>query len=291
MFLAIGLCGQSVLPDRPNTLVWEVTSKKKPQYKSYIIGSNHLYGEKLLNSLRGVKDLILKSDLVIAESLPKTNEERQLSFDQKIPYNTLFSNQEIVILDSFLTTHQIANIKALDSAHFPVSRLLYIVFSELTAENNSDLQQLEEAMDNVIVRWAKDANIPLVGLDSGMTMKKDVLSLGMEDIQMAEAIRSFVISPSLLKTDDSLRNIGGRYARMEIDYSFKSKPVYIENESLRYLLVERNKYWMSRLPDYLSNKNCFVVIGIDHLKYKEGLLASLSKLGFNIRPVKLSLSL
>ena len=138
IFLTTCLYGQSILPDRPNTLIWEVTSKNQPQYKSYIIGSNHLYGEKLLNSLKGVKDLILKSDMVIAESLPKTNEERQQSFDQKNPYNALFTNQEIIVLDSFLTVHQIANIKALDSAHFPISRLQYIVVSELMAENNPD---------------------------------------------------------------------------------------------------------------------------------------------------------
>jgi uncharacterized protein YbaP (TraB family) len=285
------LSGQTVLSNKPNTLVWEITDKSKTQHKSYIIGSNHLYGEKLLNSLMGLKELIHKSDIVISESLTKSKEERELIYNQRTPYTSLFTNRETAVIDSFLTTHQIAKVRELDSAHFPINRLLFIIASELMAENNSDLQNLTVAMDNVIIEWAKNANIPLAGLDDGIAIDKDVLSLGIEELQIADAIRSLVISPSLLKSKDSLNSSSERYAGMNVDYKFNSEPPYIQNTSLHYLLIERNKYWMPRLIQYLSSKNCFIVVGIDHLKYKDGLLVSLSRLGFNIRPVNISLDM
>jgi uncharacterized protein YbaP (TraB family) len=55
----------------------------------------------------------------------------------------------------------------------------------------------------------------------------------------------------------------------------------------RELLLKRNNYWMMKLPSILKNGNIFIAVGLQHLKYKEGLISQLRKLGYTVKPIKI----
>lgn len=279
---------QSSTPDNAHTILWEITASKKPAYKSYLLGSRHIHGEKFLNTIGGIKEMVNAASVFICESAPSTIASEQASYDQKIPYADLFNAEQTKVVDSFLLKHNIDNLKSLDSGHFPINRLLFMVMGQLIAENSESIQQLEEGMDNVLKRWAQQANIPIRGLDSGFVAKKNTLSLGLEDHQIAEMIHNLVTGTSATGSSDLQLEQNPGYQDFEIDYDFKSKPVYVQNEQLKHLLTDRNEYWMPKLIAEFTNAKCFAVVGIEHLKYKNGLLKSLQKAGFTVKPVRIT---
>lgn len=278
---------QSATPDSAHTILWEITAPKKPGYKSYLLGSQHMHGEKFLNTIDGIKEMMNTASVFICESV-STPASRQASYDQKIPYAELFTVEQTRVVDSFLAKHEMDNLKSLDSGHFPINRLMFSVVGELMAERNEAIQQLEESMDNVLKRWAEQANIPIRGLDSGFTLKKNTLNLGMEDHQIAEMIYKIIVGPSALESSDPLLKQNSGYHNFEINYAFKGKPIYVQNKQMKHLLTDRNEYWMPKLIAGFSNAKCFAVVGIEHLKYKTGLIKSLEKAGFSVKPVKIT---
>lgn len=279
---------QSATPDNAHTILWEITAPKNPAYKSYLLGSRHIHGEKFLNTIGGIKEMVNAASVFICESVPSTAASQQASYDQKIPYSELFSAEQAKVVDSFLLKHNIVNLKSLDSGHFPINRLFFMVMGQLMAERSESTRQQEEGMDNVLKRWAQQANIPIHGLDSGFTVKKNTLSFGKEDHEIAEVIYNLIIAPSALESSDPQLEQNPGYQDFEINYAFKGKPIYVQNEQMKHLLTDRNEYWMPKLIAEFSKAKCFAVVGIEHLKYKNGLIKSLEKAGFTIKPVKIT---
>ncbi len=69
------------------------------------------------------------------------------------------------------------------------------------------------------------------------------------------------------------------YKKFEIDYEF-------DNECEEDILVKkRNEEWMPMLLDLFSKKNCFLAVGLLHLKHNCGLLETFRRNGFKVKPI------
>ncbi len=71
------------------------------------------------------------------------------------------------------------------------------------------------------------------------------------------------------------------YRNYKIDYEFnikKSSP----------LLTYRNKKWIKILNEHFKEtQNIFVIVGYAHLKYRNGIIKSLKKIGYKVKPIKI----
>jgi uncharacterized protein YbaP (TraB family) len=290
-FLAVLFCfssniySQQKLKDQPSTILWKVVPVNHPEVVSYILGSDHRYGEKFLNSIPVIKEKVLSSEVVVAESGLPDSASRQKKLTQEIPYTKLFNEEEIKLLDSFLLSHHMNTVRQLDSVHFPVNLLSFFVSLEIMASKNIAFKE-NSAMDNVILHWSADAQKSIIALDSGMTIRKNVLSFGLSDKEVAKTIVSVIKKPELITDDKKLEN--DDYGNLTLNYHFSKKPDIAKDSTIKHLLVDRNEFWMPKLYALLSSKNCFVVVGNAHLKYRNGILKSLSEKGFVITPVAIS---
>ena len=84
------------------------------------------------------------------------------------------------------------------------------------------------------------------------------------------------------KVSDSMDCRGEyKFRRMELNYSFE------KNFPNDVLVKKRNDSWLKILPSFFKRKNCFLVVGYEHLKYKCGLIQSLKLQGFEIEPIEI----
>jgi uncharacterized protein len=135
--------------------------------------------------------------------------------------------------------------------------------------------------DNYLIEIAKENKISMLGLETDslqLNILDDLEKSWGKDYVSQEI--SFWIS-KLTKEQNWHEECQEtqKYQRFEIDYEFT-------NECEDYVMnIKRNEEWMLRLTDLFSKKNCFLAVGLLHLKYNCGLLETFKKKGFNVKPI------
>lgn len=51
------------------------------------------------------------------------------------------------------------------------------------------------------------------------------------------------------------------------------------------MIKKRNDYWIKKIPLLIHQKNSLIVVGVDHLLGKSGLISQLKSLGYAVTPV------
>lgn len=279
--LLLGILHLQAQQSKP-TILWKIVSPNNPDKISYLLGSDHRYGETFLNSLPVIKEKIMQAEIVMSE----TGSDATLhmaELTQTIPYSQLFKQEEITTVDSFLEKHGMNSIRELDSVHYPINMLSLFVFRELMSMGDMEMQN-EEAMDNVIVRWAADANKRIIGLDSGMIIRQNAFNFGATDQEVAENMVEIIRNPALLTAPSKDKE----YGSLNINYDFDKVYPHATDPSMKHLVIDRNRYWFSQLCKWMFSYNCFAVVGLSHLKYRDGLLKVLALNNFTVTPVKLT---
>jgi uncharacterized protein len=135
--------------------------------------------------------------------------------------------------------------------------------------------------DNYLIEIAKKNKISILGLETDslqLSILDEIEKSWSKDLISQEI--SFWIS-KLTREENWYEECQEslNYQRFEIDYEFTNE---CDDD---ILIVKRNEEWMLRLTDLFSKKNCFLAVGLLHLKYNCGLLETFKRKGFNVKPV------
>lgn len=141
-----------------------------------------------------------------------------------------------------------------------------------------------DLMDNRIIQRAEEMNKNIIALDLNQAQdlqKEFSLNKVLTDKLL---IKSNLYYMEQLLTKNAHTPLGDflqAYKAQTLDYKFKKKPAYT------HILDGRNALWLLSLESSFMKNSCFVAVGIKHLYYKNGLIMSLRKAGFDVKEVML----
>lgn len=278
--------GQDKSPNVPGTIFWKIYPRQRPEKISYLLGTNHTFGNGFIDSVKGIESKLALAELFVCESgikpPPKTPTAVTNSYT---PYTQLLNKNDYKLLDSFLVSKDLYSLHELDSVKFPVNQLLHIVVGEQMIAQNKSIQASETIMDTYLEQLARARQMPVHELDSGFVFSENILKFGGENKQIAGLLIAFIKS---VKSDDGdLSEVLSTedMKAWRVDYKF-DRPVPVDDKNgADLLLVKRNAYWLPQLQRLLQAKKCFIAVGIEHLKYNKGLLKALQQRGFVVMAV------
>ncbi|MCC8145539.1 MAG: TraB/GumN family protein [Bacteroidales bacterium] len=298
-------------------LLWEISGNGLTE-KSYLFGTWHGtagIGTDFLDSIPGFHKSFESVTQYVGENTAEENilevmdsflGEKWMPKDVK--YEDLLDQNDIQFLDSLLlkyigTTSSEMNIRPIYMFHL-LSSILSIK-PYLEAEN----EKCRIMMDSYLLQEAKKKNYAVHGLDNTeeifnrmarefyfknydpeMTLKESAdyiirelkVSLSQEENEDLNAI--------MKKMENAYRN---RNLEDIVKYKNESNQIIRKLESnevdfdksYHFLTVGRNKLWMKRIPELITNSPSFIAVGALHLHGKEGLIELLKNKGYKLTPI------
>lgn len=261
-----------------NTIIWEIsdTINKK---KSFIVGTFHNIGNSFVDSIPVIKTALLNSDVAIFESI---DDEAKLVY-------TLQKRKMQNELKKILSNRDFATLKKLSKNWKINLSLLKPIEVLLTLRRKFQLVKCEtvkptdkwDHFDNYLIEIAKNNRIDILGLETDslqLTILDDIEKSLSKDL-IGQEISFWISKLTIVQNWYEECQETQKYQRFEIDYEFTNE---CEDD---ILIVKRNEEWMLRLTDLFSKKNCFLAVGLLHLKYNCGLLETFKRKGFNVKPI------
>jgi uncharacterized protein len=86
----------------------------------------------------------------------------------------------------------------------------------------------------------------------------------------------------LLKDHDDL-GLTKSYSGLNIDMMLNKDATGITLEAT----LNRNQVWLPKIISKTKTGSCFITVGLDHLRYKRGLINLLRSKGYSLKPVPL----
>lgn len=263
-----------------NTIIWEVIDTINNR-NSFIVGTFHNIGNAFVDSIPMIKTALLNADVAIFESIDDENKLADLLQKRKIhnELEQLMPEQDYTVLKELCKDWKIEL-----SALKPIEVLLTLR-RKFTIEKCGTVKPTDDwdHFDNYLIDIVKKNKIAMLGLETdSMQLKllddfeksadKSLISL-----EISFWISKLTNQQEYYEECQEIRH----YQRFEIDYEF-------ENDCVDDIMViKRNEEWIKTLKYLFSQKNCFVAVGLLHLKYNCGLLENFKRMGFIVRPVEI----
>lgn len=261
-----------------NTILWKVTDTVNHK-TSTIVGIFHQFGNSFVDSIPQIKTYMYQSDLAIFEAISKTEQtqdlinrrEKSIEVEKKLKKKD-FEKLKELSKDWKVDIYKLKPIE--------LKWKLQQEFQKIKCETTNPSDTWTH-FDNYLVHLATEKNIQVLGLET------DSLQLNFIDKHYGSPSWkdernniSFLIDMLLSsETYPKYCKLAEDYRNFRLDYDF-DKPC--END---VLISERNKNWLEILPDLLKNNNCFLAVGLFHLKNTCGLLEQLKGMGFLVEPI------
>ncbi|MGF7229849.1 TraB/GumN family protein [Arachidicoccus sp.] len=145
-------------------------------------------------------------------------------------------------------------------------------------------------MDEFLLNYAKENGLKTQGLEGPKersTALLNTVTTPKAIDRIFEEIKESNTASSILSRNDNLIDKDSLdFVQLNINYDFQYKVKSIMNDYGG--VIARNKLWISRLPQLIKAQSCFIVVGLDHLKYNFGLIKQLRKLGYKVTPVSMN---
>lgn len=141
------------------------------------------------------------------------------------------------------------------------------------------------SMDQFLVESAKQKGLAAKGLENAKERSTAVLNTESDK----KAIKSLLAKISrtdkrkeqATKGKEKSNDSKERYLDLKINYYFDKTPP--DNGGV----TERNALWLKKLPTFMEHQGCFVAVGLDHLRFKLGLIRQLQTIGYTVKPVQM----
>lgn len=261
-----------------NTIIWGITDTINNK-KSFIVGTFHHIGNSFVDSIPELKAALLNSDIAIFESID----------DESKLINTLQKRKKQNKLEKLLSSQDFRKLKKLSNdwkVNLSILKPIEVLVKlrqefQLTKCKTAKKTDKWKHFDNYLIAIAKQNKIAMIGLET------DSLQINILD-DLEKSWSEEAISDELSFWIYKLTNEQNwyeecreteLYKKFEIDYEF-------DNECEEDILVKkRNEEWMPMLLDLFSKKNCFLAVGLLHLKHNCGLLETFRRNGFKVKPI------
>lgn len=261
------------------TLCWAILSKDRDAKISYLFGTVHHAGTEPIFGNEQLITKILKSKFIVLEID---------TIEVKKP-NVQFDSFAIIGLDSLLSPNDYSMVKReylkytgrnLDRDRFRMP--LTIISAIRTAKEKNDLHVVQ--MEAALYTICKKANIPIRGLETRADRAKmlfknvpleeqaKILMYDLNEILNPDSVGYHIIKCMENQDLDCLCELDGSG-----DYS---------RPGSTSTLIDRNKFWLNKLGEYIQEGNAFIAVGAAHLCGDYGLISLLRKEGFTLIPVR-----
>ena len=262
-----------------NTIFFEVTHPESNNV-SYLFGTHHAFSKSFFDTLDIPKEKLKESNMVILESIdiPGQNSEDIINARMKTTNWKKYLSQEDLIYTQDLLQKGPVNFNKLTPTELYVTlaRVYNIKVCATRTDDDSNL-----TLDGYIGSIAKQNNATTIGLE---TVKEQLEIINKDVAGMPRKVHKKRLSSliNLLRNNTKTRRCedSETYKNQEFTYN-------LEDECQNNLmLTDRNNKWMQTIPEKMMNNNCFIAVGLSHLRFKCGLITQLSEKGFIIKPIK-----
>ncbi|TXK37410.1 TraB/GumN family protein [Pontibacter qinzhouensis] len=270
-----------------NSLLWEISGNGLKQ-PSYLYGTFHLLNDSYLSTTPEVKQHFEQSKAVVIEADIDSSKVMQLAGYMVMPENKL---SELLSAEEYqLVATETKNVLGYDLAMLdhmkPVSLMLLLSVTEY-----KDLEAVKkfedgQALDMYFASQGRSNNkkmFYLETLEQQMQLLYDHHSLD----QQAQQLIAFVKSKDyVLNSQEELTNL---YFNKDLQAMVAASEAYSKKmgeEDMAYMLDDRNKNWMTQLPQILKAQQTFIAVGAMHLPGNNGLIKLLQNAGYTVKPLQ-----
>lgn len=266
-----------------NTLLWRITGKgiREP---SYLFGTIHMIcgddihlSDSLKKAIRNAKNVYLELDLDnIMEMMGAMNKMKMrgdttladlLTPAEYEKVKTFFSGTKGLLPFSMLETFK------------PI--LAASTLMQASLDCNSPV-----AMEQLVMKEAKESNRPIKGLES-MAFQMSIFDSIPYKVQ-AKQLLKYVENDGKSEGSKEFEEMVGAYRSQELS---RLEAITQKEESglegfSNLLLYNRNRAWVSKLETLMPEQPIVIAVGAGHLPGSKGLINLLREKGYKLEPVK-----
>lgn len=276
-FILTGLFAGNAQAQQPaleNSLLWEVSGNglEKP---SYIYGTIHMIcdsdfkiTDKVKKAFGQSSQLVLEADIFNPEMGNLVKKEMM----SDVPLSKKLSAADYASVDSIMQLKCGMPLKALDN--FKLSMVLSLVSVKLFP--CAVPQSFEAAFD----KMAKEKNMHRNVLEE-VVAQMEFLNKAFTDSQIVAQVKAFDSSAA------GTSQMVAMYKAEDINalYKYMTKPDLMDENTTRWMLVERNNNWAEKMPAMMKKESSFFAVGAAHLPGSIGILSLLKAKGYTVKPI------
>lgn len=288
-FLSFNAIGQE---NNIGTHFWRIVTPDKSD-TSYILGTNHICMDSYLNQNKGILKYFDASDVFAAEIVDQVNLSDQVKFDvHSLQWSRLASHAQRKHIITFFENafHYPKKIITQHSITFLRNDMTYY-FGYLLSEQISGIKG-HYFVDDYLTFLCRNNKKEMVGLESAAQHYEFLkLAFTKGEIQSARSIKADIVAlDSLIDIYNTNRSallkdynaIVLEYYNNDCCYNFSdSSQIPLEN----ILLKQRNIQWLPNIEKLVNSKRAFIAVGLNHLRYKYGLVQLLKEKGYIVEPI------
>jgi uncharacterized protein len=268
-----------------NAVFWEVSGNglTKP---SYIFGTFHLMGKKYVDSLTNVSAKLHQSEAVVGELIIDSTMMMKIMMASQLKGTTL---DKLLSADVYeKTSTWLKELSGYDLKLFngmnPMTIQVTLMASMQQKYYPTD-PKTDPAMDLYFQQFGKSNGKQVLGLESLDDQIQALFGQFTYERQTA-LLTEFVNDKDKAYREMVDMNKYYRQGNLVELEKMMSSQTFEANEAL-VLLDNRNKKWVTILPDIFKKQQTFVAVGALHLAGKNGLVNLLREKGYTLRSVKL----
>ena len=291
LFLSLIFCTSSnaqVQEKRsPTSLLWEVT-KDGMRAPSYLFGTFHLLNDGFLKSWPGVGRAFNECEALVVETVIDSS-EIALVMNASLMKDTLLTD----LFDS-IQYNQVSRVfeesTGMPMAFFNDRKPIFVGVMLTLYENQELLANMDPdegvPMDIYFALEAKKSSISLLPLES-MQEQANLLYNQTSNSKQAKELLA------LIQDQDDANTLSKQllhaYRANDLNRLEKlSEQDYDNWGSMDHLLDDRNKKWLTVIPEVIERQPTFIAVGALHLVGDTGLISGLKAAGFTLRPISVN---
>lgn len=284
LFTWILACISAVAFAQQKGLLWEISGNGLTQ-KSYLYGTMHVADERVFNFPSSFKTAfdatqVLAMELNLDSAQNSANAFTLMQYMMMTDGRTLknlISKKDYKTIEKFFEKHSPTPLSILS--------MMKPIFLMSIVENAKPKPQgqREEPLDKYLATLAKNAEKPVIGLETLEEQMKALNTIPVEEQakQLVEAVKKAQKMKYNNKTMDELMKY---YTQGDLtklyEYSQKSE---LKGEAQEALITQRNHNMADRIDTKIKNTSMFIAVGALHLPGEEGVIRLLEKKGYTVK--------
>lgn len=272
---AIALC-MSVALFAQDTFLWKVSGNGLTK-DSYVFGTLHMACGQDFKIENKVNEALKTSDRIAFEidaENPETLKAMQANMGPVPGFFDGLAPEKKKVIDSVLMTRNL-NSAMLDKVG-PAMLLSILSIQGFECANPTDFKMMELELKKLEGAAGKPVD-ELETVEFQINM--------MNEFFKAEDLYNYVLQIDSVKSQTKhlvQAYFGQKPAALE-EWLEKTSTMTPEKEAM--MLTNRNKEWMTKMPDMMKNNSMFFAVGAAHLMGKNGILQLLKDKGYTLTPI------
>lgn len=271
---------EDVIIKSGNSLLWKVEGNAIKT--SYFFGTMHIINEEFYHFPDRLTERIEKSDAIVMEvgGMPNPLKTFQMMSLDTGTVHAYFTPEQLIELLAFMDQKLGISPQEFDQTYGSMKP-----FFILQSISQDYFEPNAKSYDLTVMGIASEKEIPLIGLE---TMEEQ---LGFFD-QIPPASMADMIMESIKDHDEEVENtlkLMEYYSKQKVDKLIpllqKQSPEFMEFADL--FLYNRNRAWVPKLEQEMTDKSCFVAVGAGHLFGENGLIDLFEKRGYSVTAISM----